>query len=62
MTDAPRSDTARCARCDMSYPATEPSCPRCRRIRQTNILITTTLVMLVVLALVGWLGMQMLFM
>ena len=52
----------RCPRCDFAYPADEPGCPRCRRIRQSNILIVTTLVMLVVLALVGWLGMQVLFM
>jgi len=63
VTEAPRADeTARCPRCDFSYPAEEPGCPRCRRIRQSNILIVTTLVMLVVLALVGWLGMQIFFM
>ena len=51
-----------CPRCEMRYPADEPSCPRCRRIRQSNILIMTTVVMLVILALVGWLGMQLFFM
>lgn len=55
MTDA----ETRCPRCDLVYPATEPSCPRCRRIRQTNVLITTTVIMLVILAVVGWIGMQM---
>lgn len=62
MTDAHTDAMARCPRCDLTYPAAEPACPRCRRIRQTNILITTTVVMLVILALVGWLGMQMFFM
>lgn len=52
----------RCPRCDMTYPADEPGCPRCHRIRQSNILIGTTMVLLVILALVGWLGMQVLFM
>ncbi|PWC43508.1 hypothetical protein [Azospirillum sp. TSO22-1] len=63
MTEAPTTDDrARCPRCDLTYPADEPGCPRCRRIRQSNILIATTMVMLVILALVGWLGMQVLFM
>ena len=57
MTDA----QTRCPRCDLAYPADQPACPRCRRIRQTNVLIVTTLVMLVVLALFGWIGMQILF-
>ena len=52
----------RCPRCDLVYPAAEPGCPRCRRIRQTNVLIATTLVMLVILAVVGWIGMQLFFM
>ncbi|WP_431859512.1 hypothetical protein [Azospirillum sp.] len=59
MTEASQT---RCPRCDLTYPADEPGCPRCRRIRQSNILIATTMVMLVILALVGWLGMQVLFM
>lgn len=66
MTDAHINAQAdaltRCPRCDLTYPAAEPTCPRCRRIRQTNMLIMTTVVMLVVLALVGWLGMQLFFM
>ena len=54
MTDA----ETRCPRCDLVYPASEPSCPRCRRIRQSNIMMGTLLIMLVVLALFGWIGMQ----
>lgn len=54
--------TARCERCGKLYPADEPSCPNCRRIRQSNIAMATALAMLVVLVIVGWIGMQILFM
>ncbi len=54
--------TVRCERCDKRYPASEPSCPNCRRIRQSNIAIATALLLLVALVVVGWLGAQILFM
>lgn len=52
--------TVRCERCDTPHPAELPGCPNCRRIRQTNIAIATTLILLVVLAIAGWLGAQIL--
>ncbi|WP_199231741.1 hypothetical protein [Azospirillum sp. TSO35-2] len=52
MTD----QTVRCDRCANRYPATEEGCPRCRSIRRTNAVIVALLVMLVILALVGWVG------
>lgn len=48
--------TVRCERCALPYPADLPGCPNCRAIRRTNTLIVTTLVMLVLLAVVGWIG------
>lgn len=54
--------TVRCERCEKTYPADEPSCPNCRRIRQSNIVIGTTMVLLIILVVVGWFGMQVLFM
>ncbi|WP_167543367.1 hypothetical protein [Azospirillum thiophilum] len=56
MTD----QTVRCDRCDHRYPATEQGCPRCRSIRRTNAVIVVLLVMLVILALGGWIGIQIL--
>ncbi len=47
-----------CPHCNLLYLTTEPTCPRCRQIRQTNMLIVTTLIMLVILVAVGWIGMQ----
>ncbi|CAO3351603.1 hypothetical protein [Azospirillum palustre] len=48
--------TVRCDRCAHRYPAAEEGCPRCRSIRRTNAVIVALLVMLVILALVGWVG------
>lgn len=63
MSDAQtKCPQTKCQRCDLVYPESEPACPRCRRIRQTNIAIATTMIMLVLLAVVGWIGMQLLFM
>lgn len=56
MTD----QTVRCDRCDHRYPAAEEGCPRCRSIRRTNAVIVVLLVMLVILALGGWIGIQLL--
>lgn len=48
--------TVRCERCDKTYSAEETGCPNCRSIRRTNAVIGTTMIMLVILALVGWVG------
>ncbi|CAO3447597.1 hypothetical protein [Azospirillum sp.] len=58
MTDQTGTEqTVRCDRCNHPYPAvTEGGCPRCRSIRRSNAVIVTLLVMLVILALVGWIG------
>ncbi|MBP2300169.1 hypothetical protein [Azospirillum picis] len=57
MTDQTGPDhTLRCERCANPYPASEPGCPRCRSIRRSNAVIVALLVMLVILALVGWVG------
>ncbi|CAO3407560.1 hypothetical protein [Azospirillum largimobile] len=57
MTDQTGTEqTVRCDRCAHPYPATEEGCPRCRSIRRSNMVIVTLLVMLVILALVGWIG------
>lgn len=48
--------TVRCERCDKTYSAEEAGCPNCRSIRRTNAVIGTTMIMLVILALVGWVG------
>ena len=52
--------TVRCERCDRPYPAELPSCHNCRRIRQTHIAIATTLILLVIFAIAGWFGVQVL--
>ncbi|CBS87650.1 hypothetical protein [Azospirillum lipoferum] len=57
MTDQTGTEqTVRCDRCNHPYSAAEESCPRCRSIRRSNAVIVTLLVMLVILALVGWIG------
>lgn len=48
--------TVRCDRCTHRYPAAAAGCPRCLSIRRTNAVIVALLVMLVILALVGWVG------
>ncbi|CAO3423914.1 hypothetical protein [Azospirillum argentinense] len=50
--------TVRCERCERPYPAELPGCPNCRRIRQTNIAIATTMILLVLFAIGGWFGIQ----
>ncbi|AWK86357.1 hypothetical protein [Azospirillum thermophilum] len=55
-TQDPADDTIRCERCHRPYPADMPGCPNCRAIRKTNILIMTTMVMLILLTVVGWIG------
>nr|WP_211108042.1 hypothetical protein [Azospirillum sp. OGB3] len=52
--------TVRCERCERPYPAELPGCPNCRRIRQTNIAIATTMILLVLFAIGGWFGIQVL--
>jgi hypothetical protein len=57
MSDQTATDqTVRCDRCAHRYPTAEEGCPRCRSIRRTNAVIVALLVMLVILALVGWVG------
>lgn len=57
MTDQTGTEqTVRCDRCNHPYSVAEESCPRCRSIRRGNAVIVTLLVMLVILALVGWIG------
>lgn len=48
----------RCERCDQKYQADEPGCPRCRRIRQSNIAMGMGMVFLILFVLVGWIGAQ----
>ncbi|SMH52740.1 hypothetical protein [Azospirillum agricola] len=48
--------TVRCERCHKTYPAEESGCPNCLSIRRTNAVIGTTLVLLAILALGGWVG------
>jgi hypothetical protein len=57
MSDQTATDqTVRCDRCAHRYPAAEDGCQRCRSIRRTNAVIVALLVMLVILALAGWVG------
>ncbi|WP_298366866.1 hypothetical protein [Azospirillum sp.] len=48
--------TVRCPRCDNKHAADAPTCPHCLSIRRSNAVMGVALVMLVILALVGWIG------
>ncbi len=48
--------TVRCERCHKTHAAEETGCPNCLSIRRTNAVLGATMVMLVILALVGWVG------
>lgn len=48
--------TVRCPRCDNPHAADAPTCPHCLSIRRSNAVLTVAFVMLVLLALVGWVG------
>lgn len=48
--------TVRCERCDKPYASDEAGCPNCRSIRRTNAVIGTTMIMLVILVVIGWIG------
>lgn len=48
--------TVRCPRCDNKHAADDPACPHCLSIRRSNAVMGVALVMLVILALVGWVG------